>query len=121
MSQTTTTKPVFRMGTDELLAAAMERTDKGNFTAAAKRARKEIERRDAKRDAKTTPVAVATSVEATVELDLAALLTEARKAALSLATQAAKDLHADGSAGFVKTNIRLRREAAAEFDAANAA
>lgn len=121
MSKTTTTKPVFRMGTDELLATATERTVKGNHTAAANRARKEIERRDAKRAAKTTPVAVATQVEATVELDLAALLAQARKAALALATQAAKDLHAGNKPGFVKTNIRLRRAAGEAFDAANAA
>lgn len=56
---TTTTDTEFRMGTKALLAAALERTPAGNLTIAAKRARNEIDRRDAKRAAKVSPVIAA--------------------------------------------------------------
>lgn len=61
-TSTTTTDREFNMGTKALLAAAMERTDAGNLTIGAKRARNEIARRDAKRGAKVTPVAPAARI-----------------------------------------------------------
>lgn len=108
---TTPTSTEFRMGSDALLAAAMERTAKGNLTTAAKRARNEIDRRDAKRAAKVAPVASSAPVAEPVVTDaqVDALLAEARKVALAIAESLAITEAAENGGGYVKALIRNRK------------
>ncbi len=96
-TSTTTTDAEFRMGTKALLAAALARTDSGNLTIGAKRARNEIARRDAKNAApavkaapvvKITPAQVAAVAKAAKAAGLGSRGGDLRK---RLASEAARD------------------------------
>lgn len=105
------TKPAeFYMTGDQLLAAAMVRTEKGNLTAGAQRARKEIERRDAKRDRK---VVVAPAAKVT-EVEVDDLVKQARRVANRIAAQTAGEVAEPGD--IVRTKINLRRDLLTALD-----
>lgn len=106
--------PEFRMGSTALLAAAMERTDKGNLTAGAKRARVEIERRDAKRAPKVTPVTSSAPAAKVTDAQVVDLLAQARKVAGRVAAEAAGQLAQPGD--IVRTKIRLRKDLLVALD-----
>ena len=110
---TSTTEREFNMSSAELLAAAMERTAKGNLTIGAKRARTEIERRDRKRELKAGKVTVAPAAKVT-DAQVDDLVKQARKVASRIAGQTAGEVAEPGD--FLRTKIRLRKDLLVALD-----
>lgn len=117
MAKSNLTKKSF----DALAAIALTRTDKGNLTAEAKRARVEIDRRDANRAARraarvaTAPVASSRVTDAQVD----DLLAQARKVANRVAHESAVEV-APAPGKFVTTKLALRRDLLVALDAMGA-
>lgn len=108
-----------KLSFDALAAIALTRTDKGNLTAEAKRARVEIDRRDANRAARraartTAPAAPVASSRVTVA-QVDDLAKQARRVANRVAHQTAKEV-APAPGNFVSTKIALRRDLLVALD-----
>jgi hypothetical protein len=106
---------VTKLSFDALAAIALTRTDKGNLTAEAKRARVEIDRRDANRDARRAARTTAPAASSRVtEAQVVDLLAQARKVANRVAAESAAEVAEPGT--FVSTKIKLRRDLLVALD-----
>lgn len=105
-----------KLSFDALAAIALTRTPKGALTAEAKRARVEIDRRDAnraaRRAARATTAPVTSSRVTVAQVD--DLMVQAKRAANKLAGEYAGELAEPGD--IVRTKIRLRKDLLGALD-----
>jgi hypothetical protein len=107
-----------KLSFDALAAIALTRTPKGALTAEAKRARVEIDRRDANRAARRAARSGATTQVASsrvTEEQVVDLLAQARKVANRVAHQSATEV-APAEGEFVRTKLALRRDLLVALD-----